>query len=428
MSLSVQSPLCPPAAAAGSDAVPGRLPGDFHLEKRGDSPPLESLHVVFAGGATAGHLMPGLAVAEVLRRWLPQVRLTFMLTGKPLERRLLAREGFAWKKINAAPWSASGWGALRCAASMLLGYRQAACFLRREQGCLVVSLGGYTAAPGALAAVRLGIPLVVLEQNAIPGRTTRAFAARARAVCLAMPEAAAHLPARCRVHLTGNPLRAGFLCARAEAAEARRTDSGAQRRSARPARLVVLGGSNGASWLNEHLPNVLAPHRRLLDGWQILHQTGAGHEQATRRAYADCGLEAQVVSFVDDMPAVLRGAELAICRAGATTLSELAAMGVPAVLIPYPHAADDHQLRNAQAFARAGAAVVVDQRDAPGSVEGRLSETLSRLLAEPETRRRMARAMARQARPDATRTVARLILSILARRATFTRAKAGGLG
>jgi len=424
-----------------------------HTHSVCQSPFPRRVHVALAGGGTAGHLVPGLAVAQSLRSLSPQMRLTFLVTGKPLEERLVRAAGFASTVLSSAPWTGFGRAALRFAARMLAGYRQARHFLLGEQVSLVVALGGYGAAPAALAAVRSGVPLVVLEQNALPGRTTRCFARSARAVCLAIPDAAEPLPACCRVHLTGNPLRAEFeptdtlrgsravsaKSLHAEGNVAAETPRGSRTMPAetprpahddgpsgpdverqRRARLLVLGGSGGARWLNEHLPGLLARERESLAGWEILHQTGPNDVESTRGRYAARGLDARVTAFIDNMPAALRGAGLVVCRAGATTLSELAATGAPAVLIPYPHAADDHQQRNAHVFGRSGAAIVVDQRGEPQAVEASLSETLRRLLADGSLRRRMAQAMSRQARPGAAQQVARLVLSIAARRAMRT--------
>lgn len=469
------------------------LPGASHClsfgpidpQRRLTGQPVDELpaqvHVALAGGGTAGHLVPGLAVADALRSQAPELRITFLLTGKPLETRLVREAGFQALVLPSAPWLGRWRGALRAARRMLAGYRQARRFLHAEGVSLVVGLGGYGAAPTALAALRAGIPLILLEQNVVPGRTTRLFARLARAVCLAMPQAAARLPSGCRIHLTGNPLRAAFEPAetrnksnqaRADgphdatqmpaaapqprhdhAAPAGKTSEAITSRGfasflpqppgpghpgqhtmpppflgherGRIQRLVVLGGSGGARWINEHLPGALAELGEQLRAWQILHQTGLADEESTRQRYAANGLDAEVTAFIDNMPEVLNRAQLAVCRAGATTLSELAAAGVPAVLIPFPHAAGDHQRHNAEVFSRAGAAVVVDQQGEPREVKERLCAVLGRLLGDDVYRHKMACAMARLARPGAARAVARLVLSIAARVA-LTRVAARG--
>jgi UDP-N-acetylglucosamine--N-acetylmuramyl-(pentapeptide) pyrophosphoryl-undecaprenol N-acetylglucosamine transferase len=261
-----------------------------------------------------------------------------------------------------------------------------------------VGLGGYASVPMAWAASRRGVPLVLLEQNAVPGRATRWLARRATVVCLAMAQAQSKLSCRCPVQVTGNPIRAGFHrdpCRQVAASAGRR--------------LVVLGGSGGAESLNQNVPLALAKVRRLLAGWQIVHQSGEAGVRATAQLYGGLGLPATVRGFVADMPRLLAGAELAVCRAGGTTLAELAAAGVPAVLVPYPHAADDHQRHNAKAFS--AGAVTVDSRRLPGPLHGHLAAVLWDLLGEPGRLKRMSAAMYRLARPRAAGDVAELILA-----------------
>ena len=189
-------------------------------------------------------------------------------------------------------------------------------------------------------------------------------------------------------------------------------------------RLVVLGGSGGARSLNENVPRALYKIRHLLTGWEILHQSGEADVDATRDLYRKFALEARVEAFWPELPLLLSGSSLAICRAGGTTLAELSAAGTPAVLLPYPHAADDHQRKNADIFVAAGAAQLVDEREIAGRLDDHLAELLGRILIDADGRAIMARAMRRMARPHAAAHVATLVWSLVSSQARTARAKA----
>jgi UDP-N-acetylglucosamine--N-acetylmuramyl-(pentapeptide) pyrophosphoryl-undecaprenol N-acetylglucosamine transferase len=352
-----------------------------------------TLHVVFAGGGTAGHLFPGLAVAERLVEAVPGARITFCGSGKPLEHGSVASAGFDYLALPCRSMPRRWWQTVPSLWTNAAGYFAARGWLARNACDVVVGLGGYASAAAARAAVDAGIPLVLLEQNAAPGRVTRWLAARADAVCVAFEVALTRLPAGCRVLVTGNPIRAGFARADAVGGSARR-------------RLLILGGSAGAVSLNRAVPKALDRLRARLRGWEIVHQSGPAGLGETRELYSQLGLPSAVVPFLTDMPAMLGGAELAICRAGGTTLAELAAAGVPAVLIPYPHATDDHQLRNAEVLLQEGACLILDEKAAGEHLHVRLADVLAQVLDDPSARRRMGTAMRHFARPNAAADVA----------------------
>ncbi len=184
-------------------------------------------------------------------------------------------------------------------------------------------------------------------------------------------------------------------------------------------RLLVLGGSGGAGSLNEQVPRAVKMLQASMAGWQVVHQTGSRDLEATRERYRDLGLEATatVVQFVENFPQVLRRADLAVCRAGGTTLAELAAIGVPAVLIPYPGATDDHQLQNAEIFAAAGAARLINEQSTNGGLDDAVASTLADLLADAGKRDQMATAMRGLARLDAAWQVARMIYDVATQKA-----------
>ena len=345
------------------------------------------LHIVFAGGGTGGHLFPGLAVAERLLGERPRMRITFAGSGKQFERRQVAAAGFEYVALRCRPAPRQWSELLPSLAENLAGYRAAGRFLKQQQVTAVVGLGGYASVPMARAAAARRVPLVLLEQNVIPGRANRWLARSATLVCTAFQETGWDLRLRCPWRVTGNPIRGGF--------------GSTTRPPLRAARhqLLILGGSNGARAINESVPRALCRVRSRLHGWKIVHQSGESGLEATGGLYRK-------------LPEVLAATDLAVCRAGGTTLAELAAAAVPAVLLPYPHAADDHQRRNAELFTASGGSVTLDQRELSGRLDDHLAAVLSGLLGDGNKRGRMSAAMLRLARPRAARDVAELILDV----------------
>ncbi|MEN6449030.1 MAG: UDP-N-acetylglucosamine--N-acetylmuramyl-(pentapeptide) pyrophosphoryl-undecaprenol N-acetylglucosamine transferase [Thermoguttaceae bacterium] len=368
-----------------------------------------SNHIVFCGGSTAGHLYPGLAVAEELAEMIPRLRVTFCGGGRPSERQAVAEAGFGYYALPSRPLPQGPTEAVAFVLDNLAGYMAAKWFLREERVAAVVGLGGYTSLPVGRAAARRGLPLVLLEQNVIPNKATRWLASRASLVCTSLEETAEKLRCRCPVRFTGNPVRRSFQRGRRPAAS--------DATSTAPPTLVVLGGSGEARPLNEKAPPALYKVRQLLQGWRIVHQSGESGLEATRTLYQKLALDATVEPFLADMPAVLSGANLALCRAGGTTLAELAAMGVPAILLPYPHAANDQQAENARVFAAGGGCVTIDERKAPGHLDDELADVLCFVLANQGLRQGMSAAMRDMARPFAAKDVAELVWSLAASRA-----------
>jgi UDP-N-acetylglucosamine--N-acetylmuramyl-(pentapeptide) pyrophosphoryl-undecaprenol N-acetylglucosamine transferase len=260
---------------------------------------------------------------------------------------------------------------------------------------LVIGLGGFASVPVVWAARLAGIPLVLLEQNVVPGRATSWLCRSANLTCLGFSDAARRLPRSAAHAVTGNPVRGSIAAMAAEAA-----NEGARRS------LVVLGGSQGSVALNEAFLSSVERMPAPLSGWRIVHQTGVRDADHVRRRYEACGTSAEVASFFDDPVQLYRDAGLAVSRAGALTLSELACAGVPAVLIPYPKAIRNHQRLNAYTFEHIGAARVVRQSRDPEKTTAHLQEELAALLPNSDLRSRMARAMRSLARPDAASIVA----------------------
>ena len=364
------------------------------------SEPARPQHVLFTGGGTGGHLFPALAVAQRLRQIEPSVRITFAGSGRQFEREQVAAAGFDYLALPCAPFRRhpSHWIPFLFRNGM--GYWAARRFLRRRATDVVVGTGGYASVPMARAAAWQKIPLVLLEQNVVPGRANRWLARRAAAVCTAFEETGALLGGTAPVYPVGTPIRFGpevisFKLSRPQASSCKQ--------------LLILGGSGGARSLNQKVPHALHRARAQLHGWQILHQTGAADLDPTRKLYDTLGLDARAVPFLDRMDRVLARTDLVVSRSGGSTLAELAVMGVPAVVVPYPHAADDHQRKNALCFTAAGASLTLEQDRTSAGLDCHLAEALSGLLEDDPRRRRMAEAMRRMARPDAARRVAELI-------------------
>ena len=353
------------------------------------------LSVVIAGGGTGGHLYPGIAVARELLRQRPDARVTFAGTSRGLEFRVVPREGFELDVIRSAglkgkSLSARVRGALLIVPSLLDAWR----IVSRRRPSIVIGVGGYSSGPVVLIAALRRVPTMVLEQNATPGLTNRVLAKVVRAAAVTYTETAKFFDGRAVV--TGNPVRAEFFQARA--------DDG---RPASGPRLLILGGSQGAHAVNVAVVAAAAELVRQHPGLQIVHQTGERDLATVRGRYESANLRARAESFLDPVAGEMTAADLVICRAGATTLAELAAAGRPAVLVPLAAATDDHQRKNAQVLADAGAAVIVDERELTGP---RLATVVSALLGDRTKRDGMARAMKGFARPDAAeRIVARAL-------------------
>ncbi|HRQ66434.1 MAG TPA: undecaprenyldiphospho-muramoylpentapeptide beta-N-acetylglucosaminyltransferase [Xanthomonadaceae bacterium] len=338
--------------------------------------------VLIIAGGTGGHVFPGLAVAERLKaRGVPVV---WLGSRQGIENRLVPQAGIELRTIAVSGLRGKGGLALLLAPFRLL--RALFQALREVRACrplAVLSFGGFAAGPGSLAAWLLRLPLIVHEQNRVPGVTNRILARRARRVLTGFPDS---FPAGLRTEHVGNPVREAI--AAVPAPHARMVG-----REGR-ARLLVLGGSQGAMALNREVPAalaLLAEHARP----QVIHQCGARHVEACRAAYAQAGVEACIEPFLADMAKAYAWADLVLCRSGALTLAELAAAGVAALLVPYPHAVDDHQTRNAEYFVESGAAQILPEReisaDSLAPVLAALLDNRPRLLAMAEAARSLAR-------------------------------------
>lgn len=322
------------------------------------------MRLLLAGGGTGGHLFPAVALAQLLMQQEPQAAVQFVGTAKGLEARLLPKLGLPLETVDMAGVVGTGWrGKLEMLPRLLKSMNQAKAILQKFSPDLVVGVGGYASVPVLLTAKLLGIPYVIHEQNAIPGLSNKFLGHWAKRVFLSFAESGRGFDLRKTV-LTGNPLRSGL-----ESVPAPVPENG---------KLLIFGGSRGAQAINRAVVEMLP----LLKDWSgcpdILHQTGEADYQEVRAAYQSAGFNPDsVVPFIDDMASAYAEAKLVLCRAGATTLAELTVCGRPALLIPYPFAAGDHQTANARNLEKAGAAKMLPQSELTAQ---RLAEQLVVLL------------------------------------------------
>jgi UDP-N-acetylglucosamine--N-acetylmuramyl-(pentapeptide) pyrophosphoryl-undecaprenol N-acetylglucosamine transferase len=350
--------------------------------------------ILIMAGGTGGHIFPGLAVAEEMRAagW----DVVWMGNRGGMEERLVPPHGHktAWIRARAA----RGKGLLQkllLPANLLFSFWESARHLRRIKPDVVLGMGGYVAFPGGMMASLLNKPLALHEQNAIAGLANRVLATVSDKVMVAFPEALKG------AEWIGNPVRAA-ISAMPVPEERFRARSG-------PLRILVVGGSLGAQALNESLPKALA---LLEEKPQVVHQAGEKHLETLKRNYAAQKVEGELLAFIDDMARRYAEADLVICRAGAVTVAELSAGGVASVLVPFPHAVDDHQTANARFLADRGAAVLMPQQDMNAQSLAQLIRSLDRArLLE------MAKKARALGKPDAARVVAQRCMQLAEARA-----------
>jgi UDP-N-acetylglucosamine--N-acetylmuramyl-(pentapeptide) pyrophosphoryl-undecaprenol N-acetylglucosamine transferase len=361
---------------------------------------------LIAAGGSGGHLFPGIAVADELRRRDPGVRVVFAGTPRGLETRLVPRAGYELRLLPILPLNGVGVrGALRGLLALPRALWRAARLVRRERPAAVLGVGGYAGGPVTLVAALLGVRTVILEPNVAPGLTNRVLRHFADAAACAYEGARAGFGAKGVV--TGNPVRGGF--------------AGLPSRPHRaPYTLLAFGGSQGSRVLNQALLAAL-PQLPGAERLRIVHQTGPAMQAAVADAYARAGREAEVTAFLDDMQARFAAADLLLTRSGATTCAELCAAGKAAVLVPFARAADDHQRRNAAALQAAGAAVMLEESELSGE---KLAATLRGLLDEPGRMEAMERKARALGRPDAAARVADLLTATANHRDTETQRNA----
>ncbi len=351
--------------------------------------------ILITAGGTGGHVYPGLAVARALMA--QDIPVVWMGTRAGLEARVIPEAGIEMAWLTISGLRGKGWQTLLAAPfKLLLALLQSVKIMRQHQPAAVLGMGGFVAGPGGLVAAVLGTPLLIHEQNAVPGLTNKLLARLSRRVLEGFPGTFSALK---QAAFTGNPVRLDIagLPAPAERLAARAATMA-------PLRLLVLGGSLGAAALNEVVPQALArlPVRQRP---QVRHQAGSRNIERAKQHYSESAIEADVTAFIVDMAEAYGWADLIICRAGALTIAEVAAAGVASILVPFPYAVDDHQTANGAYLVDNGAALMVQQRALNAT---QLAELMQELCAQRERLLAMGTAARALAKPDATLRVAAL--------------------
>ncbi len=358
------------------------------------------MHLLIAGGGTGGHLFPGIALAEDLMSRNQDHRVVFVGTRRGIEFKAVPRAGFTLDCIQVGGLKGSGlMGWLRGLFRVPRAMWQSRRIIRRFRPDVVVGVGGYASGPVVLMAWLMRTPTMIMEQNALPGFTNKILGKVVRRVVVSFPDAASFFPKR-KVRALGNPVRKAL---------AENFLRSSQVKSGQD--ILIFGGSQGARTLNRVVPEAAKLLNDRWPGLRFVHQTGEKEVEGVRDHYQQLGLVevAEVTPFIHDMAAAYRRSDLVICRAGATTVSELSLCRKAAVLIPFPHAADNHQEVNARALVDAGAALMV--READLSPEG-LASLVGEVLADEDRRAAMEDAAGRVSKPESARDICELCLEL----------------
>jgi len=350
------------------------------------------VRVLIAGGGTGGHLFPGIALAEEVVTRHPKNDAIFVGTDRGLEARVVPQNGFVFEAIKSR--GLKGMGLVKLLIGLLtlpLSFFAAIAILRRYKPDVVVGVGGYSSGPVVMTAWLLRIPTAIQEQNALPGVTNKILGKFVDAIFLSFEGALPFFPYS-RSHVLGNPIRRGLLENFLRSKVQHETFT-----------MLIFGGSLGAKGLNTRVLDALAHLQDLKGQIVITHQTGKNDLEAVKKGYADAGFTADVREFIDDMAGAYLGADLVLCRAGATTLAELTVCKKPSILVPFPFATDDHQAVNAKALVDAGAAVMFREAELTGE---KLAATIKELKGDPARLQKMEKAAGNLGRPEAAREIA----------------------
>jgi UDP-N-acetylglucosamine--N-acetylmuramyl-(pentapeptide) pyrophosphoryl-undecaprenol N-acetylglucosamine transferase len=348
------------------------------------------LKIIFAVGGTGGHLFPAVAIAQEFMDRNSSNHIIFLGQGKPLENSVLSEYGFDSRKISAE--GIKGRGLFRQIRGLLImgrGFFQSVRILKSEKPDLVIGMGSYSAVPVVLAALFNRIPIVLCEQNVLPGIANRYLSVFADRVCLSFQGTLGNFPETKR-RFTGNPVRIEIL----QAAAKKNDIQG-------PFSILILGGSQGAHGINMAAIEALKIFKES-GHFFFIHQTGENDENRVRKAYKENDVSAEVKAFFKDIARAYRRADLVVCRAGATTVAEVSALGKPAIFIPFPHASDDHQVINARNLVDAGASDLIFEKDLTGEL---LAEKILNLAKNQRRLKKMAKISASLGRPNAAKKI-----------------------
>ena len=382
---------------AGPRACPSNNPGPSACPS---IEPSRACRCIVAGGGTGGHLFPGIAVARELENRFPGTAILFVVGRKRMESDILSRYGYPLAFIHVEGMKGRGWKKGMAVLGMLpRSLVQSMRIIKNFSPSFVIGVGGYSAGPFCLAAKLMGVPTAIHEQNSYPGLTNRLLARVVDRIFISFEESAPYFKNR-KSFLTGNPVRQELFSAPRDSLNLNNNFA-----------VLVVGGSQGARAINEAFVKAYGILKRAGKRITVIHQTGQHDHQRVVEDYRAQGLEADVFPFIKDMASAYHRADMVVSRSGATTLFELAALGKPSILIPYPHAANNHQETNARCLARHGGAEMVLQKDLTG--EG-LANTLSTYMDHQQRLAKMGEAARTFSRPDAAQVIVDQLFKLLA--------------
>jgi UDP-N-acetylglucosamine--N-acetylmuramyl-(pentapeptide) pyrophosphoryl-undecaprenol N-acetylglucosamine transferase len=355
------------------------------------------MRLVIAGGGTGGHLFPALAVAQATRREDPDGSILFVGTRNGIEARIVPETVFPIRFISARGLRRTGLvNTLRGALEIPRGIIQSLSILRAFKPGLVLGVGGYASGPTLTAAILMRIPTAIQEQNSVMGTTNRLLCRFVNRIFVSWERTEPAPPMSKTLH-AGNPIRNDLI------------SNKTRPRGDAKFHVLIFGGSQGARSINRSIADNLAGLERLADRVAFIHQTGRESAEELRDLYAQRGIEADVREFIHEMGEAYHWADLVVCRAGASSLAELTALGKPAVVVPYPYAIGDHQAKNAAVLESRGAVQVIREENLKN---GAIIEAISRLVGHPEELEGMAAKSRALGKPDAARTIALDLLSL----------------
>jgi UDP-N-acetylglucosamine--N-acetylmuramyl-(pentapeptide) pyrophosphoryl-undecaprenol N-acetylglucosamine transferase len=362
------------------------------------------IRLLLTGGGTGGHLFPAVATAQEFQKQMPDTEVLFVGTKRKVDTKSLGAYGFASESILCYGLKGKNpLELLKAVAVLPVSYLQALIIIRRFKPDIILGVGGYVTGPVVAAGKNLGIPVVIHEQNSVPGLANRKLGRIAGRVCLSLPGSGTEFPAE-KILYTGNPVRSKILELAGKSLP--------QKRGRRT--LLILGGSQGAQAVNGLITKALCSFTDTeLQEIRVIHQTGDRDEEQVRNAYQKRGIDAEVAGFFRQMHEIYEQADLVVSRAGATTLSEIAVLGKPAILIPYPFAADNHQEKNGQYYVSGGGAVQFAQKELTAE---QLGVTILGLINNEEKLDNMGAAMKRLAFPDAAERIVACCLEEIEKR------------
>jgi UDP-N-acetylglucosamine--N-acetylmuramyl-(pentapeptide) pyrophosphoryl-undecaprenol N-acetylglucosamine transferase len=353
--------------------------------------------MVIAGGGTGGHLFPGIAIAQAFKTRDPKNSVCFASTGRPFEIDMLAKWGFKLERVTAAGIKGRGlWNQIGSVLIIPKGIYESIRLLKRLKPDVVVGVGSYASGPVVFGAWLMGIPIVLHEQNLLPGITNRILSYFATRVYVSFSNTQAGLNPK-KVLVTGNPVRSEILQAAQKTVNTQDTDFG----KGRPFIVLIIGGSQGAHRINMAVTEALQEIVEK-DKYFFIHQTGLQDESRVKDAYARWGICGIVKPFFNNMAQNYARADLVICRAGATTVAEVTAVGKAVIFIPYPFAADNHQVLNARALVETGAAEMILQEELSGKM---LARKIEHYVSQPEALFQMAAQARKFGKPDAAEVI-----------------------